>query len=127
MRARYHANPQRHAAKAEEWKRKNRAKLAELAVAAKRLKNGFTPEVYSARMAEQGGRCAICGIQMTTGRGPAGAHADHWHDGRGPRGVLCRQCNWVLGRVKDDHAILVKAVAYLKRWERDAAQRRPTT
>jgi len=76
-----------------------------------RLKRyGLAPEAYDLMLAEQGGVCAIC-------RGPEVRtfHVDHDHLTGRVRGILCASCNHVLGRMKDDPALLRAAAAYLER------------
>jgi hypothetical protein len=80
---------------------------------------GITPEQFAARLAEQGGRCAICGTDKPVGRGDW--HLDHHHDfdkrdPAGHRGILCAHCNVMLGMAKDDPAILATAILYLNGW-----------
>ena len=54
----------------------------------------------------QGGCCAICGIAV----GEKG-YADHDHETKQFRGVLCRECNQLLG-------FFEKAMSYLDRIQR---------
>ena len=56
---------------------------------------GFSAALVAALTALQSGRCAICGSDM---RGSA--HADHCHDTKVPRGLLCRTCNLAEGYIK---------------------------
>lgn len=83
-------------------------------------KFGLTPESFAALLASQNGRCAIC---RTTD--PAGRHGN-WHVdhdrrccpkakscGRCVRGLLCQNCNLMLGHAKDDPERLRAAIAYL--------------
>lgn len=53
-------------------------------------------------------RCEVCG---NSGR----IVFDHCHQRSHFRGWLCNRCNWVLGFVKDDPALLLQLAAYLKR------------
>lgn len=71
---------------------------------------------------EQKNRCAICGqnfddifniyIDKLTIRSP---RVDHNHKSGKIRGILCNKCNILLGMVKDNTSILLKAVDYLDR------------
>lgn len=54
------------------------------------------------------GVCEICG----TSQGKM--CVDHCHTTSGVRGLLCEQCNFMLGHAKDDISILQKAIQYLK-------------
>jgi hypothetical protein len=80
--------------------------------AAKRL--GVSVEAVEARLAEQGGVCAICG------GGPTGNHGrlviDHNHTTGAVRGLLCGMCNQGIGSLKDSIPVLEAAVAYLRRY-----------
>ncbi len=73
------------------------------------LKYGVTVEWYEQRLADQDGKCAICGV--------APNHRlviDHCHATGRARGLLCFLCNSALGKFKDDPAMLRKAIAYLE-------------
>jgi hypothetical protein len=41
-------------------------------------------------------------------------HTDHDHSTGKFRGVLCRDCNWMLGKAKDSSSILRKGAEYLE-------------
>lgn len=73
---------------------------------------GITPEEYDMMLQEQGGVCAICGDD----RVPAhytGLVPDHDHSTGKVRGLLCNQCNLMLGHARDDISILAKGIEYL--------------
>jgi hypothetical protein len=79
----------------------------------------LTPDDFDALMARQGGGCAICGAKPGPG---ARLHVDHDHlccPGRGRscgkcvRGLLCVDCNVMIGLAKDDTSTLRAAIAYL--------------
>jgi hypothetical protein len=79
---------------------------------------GITLVEYEERLADQGGRCAICG--STEAGGPtkdAALHVDHEDRDGVPfvRGLLCRLCNVGLGQFGDDVDRLMAAAAYLLR------------
>lgn len=87
---------------------------------------GLTPETYAARLAAQGGVCAIC-KKPETAKGRSGRikafHIDHDHQccpgdrscSKCVRGLLCGRCNIGLGCFLDQVALLVDAANYLKR------------
>lgn len=80
---------------------------------------GLTVEQYDALVVAQGGVCAICRQPDRLGRRLA---VDHDHTccprqqgscGECVRGLLCFDCNTVLGKVRDDPARLRAAADYL--------------
>jgi hypothetical protein len=86
-----------------------------------RLKSNFdmTFEEYEVKAAKQGNKCAICG-RVETATSVTGAvkalAVDHCHLTKTNRGLLCQQCNLLLGNCGDSVEILEKAIAYLKWW-----------
>ena len=74
---------------------------------------GFTQEDFESKLAEQGGKCAIC---ETTDSGSMAFHADHDHKTGQKRGVLCHKCNTGLGLLKDDINILCSAINYINHY-----------
>lgn len=81
---------------------------------------GITVEQYDAMLAEQGGRCAICGTDTPGGKG--GFHVDHCHDGTQVRGLLCHRCNVGIGLMQDDSERLIAAAAYIAKHDRKEDQ-----
>jgi hypothetical protein len=57
------------------------------------------------------GRCEICGAKPTKAR----LDRDHHHVSKRHRGLLCRRCNLVLGKVHDDVRILEAMIKYLNK------------
>jgi hypothetical protein len=78
---------------------------------------GITLEEYDAMLLAQNGVCKICGNKEThkgaMGR-PKPLCVDHCHATGKVRGLLCNDCNQVLGRAKDNTETLKKAIKYLK-------------
>lgn len=59
------------------------------------------------------GKCQICS-RVPSGRGAGGKlHVDHSHTTGKVRGMLCSQCNTVLGLAGDNVAVLTTMVSYL--------------
>lgn len=77
--------------------------------AGRRRKLGVTPEQYEQMLEQQSGVCAIC-EQPEINRELA---VDHDHKTNKVRGLLCNNCNQMLGRAKDNIRILTKAIEYL--------------
>jgi hypothetical protein len=105
-----------------EWERKRRLADPEGQRRAQqkwRLKSkyGISIETYDAMLAAQGGVCAICGraesmaIKGTT----CTLAVDHDHDSKRVRGLLCVNCNMLIGGARHDPVVLRAAIAYLER------------
>ncbi len=69
---------------------------------------GMTADEYWAMFDAQDGRCLICrrAIKLVV---------DHCHVRLQVRGLLCRDCNLLLGMAKDDPGVLARAIEYLTR------------
>jgi hypothetical protein len=76
----------------------------------------FKFQNYERMWKEQGGKCAICGKDVTTVKtdGKYAASVDHDHDTGIVRGLLCGNCNHGLGKFKDNITTLINAIAYLQ-------------
>jgi hypothetical protein len=83
-----------------------------------RAKYGIDREQYEALVEAQGNACAICKKpekEMDGQRGtPLRLSVDHDHETGKVRGLLCRQCNIGIGRLKESVEILQNAIDYLK-------------
>jgi hypothetical protein len=78
-------------------------------------KLGTSREEYLAILSGQLGSCAICSKQEgAVMGGHRGLHLDHDHLTGKRRGILCSNCNQILGRVKDSIAHLERMIAYLR-------------
>lgn len=76
---------------------------------------GLTVDDYDRLLAEQGGACAICGVDRPEIRRKTDRHfhVDHCHETGVVRGLLCNRCNRGLGMLGDDN--LNKAILYLEK------------
>ncbi len=72
-----------------------RAKHRQLTRANELKRAGFTPALFDAVMAVQGGCCAVCGKPFA--ETPS---ADHNHETGAARGLLHRDCNTIEGLIK---------------------------
>lgn len=72
---------------------------------------GITLEQYDKLFKAQNGVCIICGGVNNDGRK---LFVDHDHNTGKIRGLLCYQCNLMLGNARDNLSILKSAVNYLK-------------
>jgi hypothetical protein len=73
---------------------------------------GIHSRDYNKMLAEQGGRCAICGTENPGSRYEV-FFVDHDHITGKVRGLLCAKCNYLLGYAKDSPDVLLAAVDYL--------------
>ena len=71
---------------------------------------GIEEHDYQRLLQEQGGRCAICG-----GQDEQHLSVDHDHSTGEIRGLLCRQCNLVIGNAQEDPNILEASMRYLEK------------
>ena len=101
-------------------------KLRSLSYPAKELKNaynrarsrkygtGFTQEEFEQKLEEQGGLCAICGAGKPSSKS---LHADHCHETKTKRGVLCQKCNMAIGLFSDNTELMERAIMYLNQYK----------
>lgn len=78
-----------------------------------RIKFGITIEEHDKKLAEQNGVCAICkrSIEMAL-------CVDHDHVTGKVRGLLCHQCNFVIGNAEDNVNTLESAIKYLQLYKK---------
>lgn len=81
-------------------------------------KYGFTEETYKQKFHDQQGCCAIC--FTTHPGGKRDWHVDHCHRTGIIRGLLCHHCNLMLGNAKDNTVVLLSAIRYLKKYDKDS-------
>lgn len=77
-----------------------------------RRKLGISAFDYQVKLKAQGNACAIC--KMPAGSDTRRLHADHDHKTGRFRGILCSRCNTAIGLFKDEPALLLNAVTYLR-------------
>jgi hypothetical protein len=73
---------------------------------------GISLEYYNSMLAEQGGRCAICGSQA----GKRRLSVDHDHTTNEIRGLLCTDCNFGLGILVDSIEHINIIISYLEKF-----------
>ena len=66
---------------------------------------------YNEKLERQNRCCMICNRVM------ASPHVDHDHGTGQVRDLLCRECNSVLGFIREDVEIARVVIAYLERWK----------
>lgn len=91
------------------WKRPSKTARGEKQVA---FRFGLTAEQVSAKLKEQGGACAICGIAFTST-----PMVDHCHSSGIVRGLLCKKCNAALGFFGENVGALRNAILYLETYK----------
>ena len=79
----------------------------------RRTGSGFTQEEFENKLKEQDYKCAICGTDTPSS---VNWHADHCHDTKQKRGILCSKCNMGLGLFKDNIKSLEGAIMYLNHY-----------
>jgi Recombination endonuclease VII len=103
-------------AKTKAWFQRVRTKpLQHLRYKIKRnsAKYGITVAEYVAKWVEQDGKCQICHRPF----GSKTPHIDHSHRGDlRTRGLLCSQCNHLIGHCAESTQRLQDAIAYLEYW-----------
>ena len=77
-----------------------------------RKKYGITLEEYNKMFAHQNGCCLICDQHQTVLN--KGLSVDHCHTTGKVRGLLCNNCNLMLGFAKDKIDTLSNSIRYLK-------------
>lgn len=74
---------------------------------------GITLVEYNERLEAQDGRCLLCFTPEAEARNGV-LDVDHDHESGRVRGLLCHRCNWALGILQDDPALLRRAADYLE-------------
>jgi len=74
---------------------------------------GITLEQYNKMLAEQNGKCKICGIHHTELPINQVLGIDHCHRSGAVRGLLCNRCNNILGFADDNIEIFNQCIEYL--------------
>lgn len=112
-------NPDENRLRKRNWARKKavdkspeqKIRESRYAIARRRLvKYGLDEEDWNLLFDSQGRKCRICGKKDC-----ARWATDHDHESERVRGILCSNCNTLLGHGKDSPRILRAAAAYLER------------
>lgn len=78
---------------------------------------GVTSEFVERLWERQGKGCAICRVELQLNvsykERSAGCVIDHDHGTGIIRGLLCNECNMMLGKAQDDTVVLSNAIEYL--------------
>lgn len=102
------ANTERHRASNKAWRTSNPEK-----VRTRELNRNYniSADEWNAMFFAQGSKCAICSRTEHVGKN---WHTDHCHATGRVRGILCHNCNHLLGGAKDKVEILRAAIDYLE-------------
>ena len=76
------------------------------------VRYGISADEVDEMLEAQNGGCAIC--KQPAPERLASMHLDHDHEPGQIRGFLCLDCNQALGKFRDDPALLLRAVVYLR-------------
>jgi len=76
-------------------------------------KYGVSLEQYDDMLHHQNGECAICKSKDVGRKGAKYFNVDHCHSTGKVRGLLCHNCNIILGKIKDSKEWLSVAIKYL--------------
>jgi hypothetical protein len=89
------------------------------------LKNnyGISQHDYDLILTSQGGVCAICMVAKIGNSKHVNLFVDHCHESTTVRGLLCHNCNAMLGHAKDNPSVLRSAADYLERVSGDNVSR----
>lgn len=100
----------------EKHRKKNKEKVQGLSrIQNLQNKYGLRESEYQAMMDDQRGCCKICGESLINPDGPKQQMCvDHDHNTGKVRGLLCTNCNSLLGQAKDSIDNLKRAIKYLK-------------
>lgn len=102
-----------HKEKNSEWAKNNpEAKAAMYKRHSLKKNYGMTPEGFRALIEQQNGCCDICNEPFKY-ECKNGINVDHNHETGEVRGLLCNNCNPLLGNARDRIDILEKAIQYL--------------
>jgi DNA repair exonuclease SbcCD ATPase subunit len=104
-------NREKRLAKQKEYAKKNPEKIKDLNL---RANYGLTYDSYIQMLAEQNGKCKICGRSDSGHVNSKWLAVDHDHATGKIRGLLCQPCNRGIGLLRDCPDTLAAAIIYLK-------------
>jgi hypothetical protein len=108
-------NPDKRSTASREWQARNAEYVRNNSY---KFKYGFSTLAYDSMLEVQGGGCAICSKtaeqQFRSDGSPRRLAVDHCHSTNFVRGILCQDCNRILGLARDNPEILNNAACYLE-------------
>lgn len=93
------------------WRKRNPERVQDYKL---RGNYGITRAQAMEILRSQGDCCAVCLSPLSFTK-PATAHVDHDHHTGAVRGVLCGDCNRLIGMSKDNPTVLRRAAGYVER------------
>lgn len=93
-----------------QWRLLNKANVSKMNRAQLLKAHGLTEEDYSKMVSDRYGLCDICKQKPSYN-----LYVDHCHSTLKIRGLLCRNCNSMVGFSEDEPQRLVSAAEYLRR------------
>ena len=108
------ANREKLAANCAAWRKKNPDAYRTIMRRHKLKRYGLTLEQFEKMLADQNGVCAICKTGTASLLGNV-LSIDHDHTTGKTRGLVCGNCNTVLGHCNDSIVILESAIIYLRK------------
>lgn len=95
---------------------RNKEKVAKINRKHKLMRNyGITIEQYEILLKKQSGKCAICGTSEIRRAKAKYFNIDHNHKTGNIRGLLCHDCNIILGKLNDDIEMCKNIIKYLSK------------
>jgi len=78
-------------------------------------KYGITVDTYEDMLLACDARCEICGVPATEHKEKTNRYlsVDHDHNTGKVRGLLCSNCNLMIGNANDDPKVLLRGAQYL--------------
>lgn len=113
------ANPEKyakaHRTAAKKWQKKNPDRRRNYQL---KSRFGISLDDYNTLLVQQGNSCAICKVEKcSTGRSFS---VDHCHETDIVRGLLCKNCNLLIGLGKNSVEVLTSAAAYLDKFNEES-------
>lgn len=110
--------------KRREYRKNNPVKIKkQIRDAHLKFRYNISIEDYNEKFKEQDGKCEICG-QYETAKSKSNKIrplcVDHNHITNEVRGLLCNNCNQLIGRSLENSFILIKTINYLKKYKNHA-------
>ena len=101
----YHYHKEYH----KEWQKNNKGKIKSYARKGKLLRlYNITLDEFNILLHKQNNKCAICNKKMNK------ICIDHNHETNRTRGLLCHNCNLLIGHAQENENILLSAIKYLQ-------------